>query len=615
MMLTREQRQDLVRVARGQLAADVSIRNVRVVDVHTLTVFRASVALKHGFVALVGEDTEALEVVDALGRFLAPGLIDAHIHIESSLLTPRRFAQVVVPRGTVGVVAEPHEIVNVAGLPGLRWMLEAGAATPLRVWGSVPSCVPASRFEASNARVDATDIPEALRLEGVLGLAEMMNYPGVLNLDADVWDILEAARGARMDGHAAGLSGRDYQAYVNAGLESDHEAVSETQAFERLRAGSWLMVRDGSAARNLEALAPLLARLKPPRAMLVTDDADAGELLERGHMDRLLREAVRLGVPAAYAVRAASLAPAEYWRLPNRGAVAPGCVADLVLFDDLERFEVLWTMIAGRVVAREGALLEPLTGTLEPIAANSVRLPDDWDASRLQVRSPRRHPVIGVRPDQIYTDTLEKQRLLLADPSRDFVKIAVVERHRGSGRTGIGFTSGTGLKRGAFAQTVAHDHHNIVALGVNDSDMEVAVRVLAHLGGGAVVVDDGEVKATLELPVGGLMSDAPATEVVAAQRDLEAALRARGCTLPNPMLTLSFMALTVIPSLKITDQGLFDVTHWRLLDAPQMQDSSVSDSSLEAEHAEVNPLKSPLPTSLKETRSSVATEKTERLLN
>ncbi|NJK45678.1 MAG: adenine deaminase [Pleurocapsa sp. SU_196_0] len=291
--LTREQRQDLVRVARGELTADVSIRNARVVDVHTLTVYRASVAVKHGFVALVGEDTDAVEIVDASGGFLAPGLLDAHIHIESSLMTPRRFAGVVVPRGTVGVVAEPHELVNVMGLSGLHWMLEAGRNTPLHVWASVPSCVPASRFEASNATVTAADLGEALRTEGVLGLAEMMNYPGVLNLDAAVWDILEAARGGRMDGHAAGLRGREYQAYVNAGLESDHEAVTETEAFERLRAGSWLMVRDGSAARNLEAIAPLLTRLKPPRAMLVTDDADAGELLERGHLDRLLREAVR----------------------------------------------------------------------------------------------------------------------------------------------------------------------------------------------------------------------------------------------------------------------------------------------------------------------------------
>ncbi len=611
--LSLEQRQDLVRVARGGLAADLLIRNARVVDVYTGTVHRASVALKHGFVALVGQDVSALEELDAAGAYLAPGLVDAHIHIESSLMTPRRFAETVVPRGTVGVVAEPHELVNVTGIAGLEWMLNAGAETPLRVWGSVPSCVPASAFETGNATVTASDVRRALDLPGVLGLAEMMNYPGVLNLQGEVWAILEAARGSRMDGHAAGLRGAEYQAYVNAGLESDHEAVTEAEALERLRAGSWLMVRDGSAARNLEAIAPLLARLKPHRAMLVTDDADAGELLERGHLDRLLREAVRLGVPATYAIRGVTLAPAEYWRLPERGAVAPGHVADLVLFRDLTEFQVLWTMIAGRIVARDGALLEA-TRAAEPIALNSVKLPATWGAADLAVRRPRRRPVIGVRPDQIYTDALEPQRLLMADPARDLVKLAVVERHRGTGRTGIGFASGIGLKRGAIAQTVAHDHHNIIVAGVDDEDMALAARILMHLGGGAVVVCDGEVRATLELPVAGLMSDAPASEIVSAQRELETAARELGCGLPNPVLTLSFLALTVIPHLKITDQGLFDVTAWQLLDA---QKKPVTEAPTEPAPP-LDPLKSALSAGLKPKRNPALDgepEEPERLIN
>lgn len=590
--LTREQRQDLVRVARGQLEADVLISNARVVDVHTLTVYRASVAIKHGFVALVGPDVPAARVLEAEGQYLAPGLVDAHIHIESSLMTPRRFAQTVLPRGTVGVVAEPHEIVSVTGMNGLRWMLEAGAATPMHVWASVPSCVPASAFESSNATVTPADVRQALRIPGAVGLAEMMNYPGVLNLDSGVWDILEVSRGARLDGHAAGLRGREYQAYVNAGLESDHEAVTEAEALDRLRAGSWLMVRDGSAARNLEAIAPLLTRLRPPRAMLVTDDADAGELLERGHLDRLLREAVRLGVPAAYAIRMLSLAPAEYWRFPDRGAIAPGQVADLVLFTDLQNFAVTWTMIAGRIVAQDGQLLEPLSPA-PSIGERSVKLPNAWGAADLAVRWPRRRPVIGVRPTQIYTDTLPEQRLFTADPARDLVKLAVVERHQGTGRTGIGFASGLGLKRGALAQTVAHDHHNIIIAGVEDEDMAIAARVLAYLGGGAVVVLDGEVQATLELPVAGLMSDAPASEIVEAQRAVEAAARALGCDLPSPLLTLSFLALTVIPSLKITDRGLFDVNAWHLLDAPR---PSQPDSSREQP---LDPLKSTLSATLK----------------
>lgn len=634
--LTRQQRHDLVMVARGELSADLLIQNARVVDVHTLTVYRASVAVLHGFIALVGEDVTATETLDAGGLFLAPGLIDAHIHIESSMMTPRRFAQAVVPRGTVGVIAEPHEIVNVCGIGGLEWMLGSSVHSPLHVWGSVPSCVPASAFEAGNAVVTAKDIARALEHPQVLGLAEMMNYPGVLGGDAGVWDILETAlekarqTGKRLDGHAAGLRGRDYQAYVAAGLESDHEAVTEREAFERLRAGSWLMVRDGSAARNLEAIAPLLARLKPPRAMLVTDDADAGELLERGHLDRLLREAVRHGVPAAYAIRTVTLAPADYWRLPLRGAVAPGCVADLVLFHDLEQFRVAWTMIAGQLVAKNGQMLnehEPAPMT-DAIGLNSVHLPATWGARDLEVKSPRRWPVIGIRPNQICTDALPAQRLLVADPHRDLVKIAVIERHKGTGRTGVGFVKGTGLQRGAIAQTIAHDHHNIIAIGVDDADMALAARVLTLIGGGAVVVLDGEVKASLELPIGGLMSDAPAHRIVAAQRELEAAARALGCVLENPILTLSFLALTVIPSLKITDQGLFDVDQWRLLDAwrpaATKLEPSVPEDALEPvlpepiEVRTVDPLKSPLPESLKKTRATSSNSPpsdVERLLN
>lgn len=630
-VLTRQQRRDLVQVARGELRADLLIQHARVVDVHTLTVYRASVAVKHGFIALVGEDVVATETLDAGGLFLAPGLIDAHIHIESSLMTPRRFAQVVVPRGTVGVIAEPHEIVGVCGIDGLEWMLQSAAESPLRVWGSVPSCVPASEFEAGNAVLTAADIARALEHPQVLGLAEMMNYPGVLGGDAGVWDILETAlenarkTGKRLDGHAAGLRGRDYQAYVSAGMESDHEAVTEREAFERLRAGSWLMVRDGSAARNLEAIAPLLARLKPPRAMLVTDDADAGELLERGHVDRLLREAVRYGLPPAYAIRAVTLAPTEYWRLPQRGAVAPGCVADLVLFHDLTEFAVAWTMIAGQIVAKNGQMLtEHTTDSMtDAIGLKSVHLPATWGARDLQVKSPKRWPVIGIRPNQIYTDALPAQRLLVADPHRDLVKIAVIERHKGSGRTGVAFVKGSGVRRGAIAQTIAHDHHNIITMGVDDADMALAARVLTLIGGGAVVVLDGEVKASLELPVGGLMSDAPADQIVAAQRGLEAAARDLGCTLENPILTLSFLALTVIPHLKITDQGLFDVSQWRLLDAPATAPKPAPLGSGAAESAllevtALDPLKSPLPESVKQTRAASSTPTipdVERLLN
>ena len=556
-------RQSLVRVAQGLEPADLCILNARIVDVHTLTIFRGAVAIKDGFIASVGTALAAAQTFDANGMYLTPGLIDAHIHIESSLLTPRRFAETVVPRGTVGVVCEPHEITNVIGMAGIRAMLEAGMQTPLSVWASVPSCVPASAFEASGASIGASEVKIALELAGVLGLAEMMNYPGVLNLEPKVWEILEAAQSQRLDGHAPGVSSTAWQAYVAAGLESDHETVDQAEAFERLRSGTWLMVRDGSAARNLEALAPLIARLRPSRAMLITDDADAAELLEDGHCDRLLRKAIACGIPAPLAVRMLTLAPSEYWRIPNRGAIAAGQIADLVLFDSLEtaNAQIVWR--SGKIVARDGKLLEPPEGFSFPDQAlKSVRLPKNISLET----SLKSQPVIGVHPDQIRTDKLPEIKIGAANPDQDLVKLVVIERHTGKGKTGIGFAKGIGLKRGAIAQTFAHDAHNIICAGVTDSDMELAIRHLETIQGGVVIVEAGTVLASLELPVAGLMSDALAQDVVAAQRKLEAVAHELGCTLPHPIVTLAFLALTVIPSLKITEQGLFDVTKFALLE-------------------------------------------------
>jgi adenine deaminase len=555
-------RQRLVRVAQGLEPAELCIVNARIVDVHTLSIFAGSVAIVGGFIASVGQPVAALETMDAGGMVLTPGLIDAHIHIESSLLTPRRFAEVVVPRGTVGVVAEPHEITSVIGIDGISAMLEAGKNTPLSVWLSAPSCVPASPFEVSGASIGAVELSRALGLEGVLGLAEMMNYPGVLNLDKHVWEILAAAQKHRQDGHAPGVVGAAWQAYVSAGLESDHEAVTQQEAFERLRSGTWLMVRDGSAARNLETLAPLIARLKPPRAMLVTDDADAAELLEVGHCDRLLKKAIACGIPAPLAVRMLTLAPAEYWCIPHRGAVAAGQVADLVLWDSLEHAnaQVVWR--SGRVVAKHGRLLEDVPEfAFPPKALLSVYLPPSVPletATKIQ-------PIIGVHPTQIRTEKLAPIEVGAASPELDLVKLVLVERHSGQGKTGVGFAKGIGLKRGAIAQSIAHDAHNIICAGVSDTDMELAIRHLGKIQGGVVVVADDQVLAVLELPVAGLMSDEPVPTVVIKQRHLEKVMRDLGCTLPHPIVTLAFLALTVIPSLKITERGLFDVEAFRLL--------------------------------------------------
>jgi adenine deaminase len=568
------ERQRLVRVARGLEAADLVVKNARVVDVMTKTIYRANVAICGGFIAAIGEYLDATTIIDAKGKFLSPGLIDAHIHLESAMMTPRRFAQTAVPRGTVGVVAEPHELVNVMGIKGLTYMLDAGKETPLHVWASVPSCVPASSFENSGSSVLAGEVKLALKMDGVLGLAEMMNYPGVLNEDSTVWNILEAAKGRRRDGHAAGLSGRDLTAYVASGIHSDHEATTELEAFERLRAGLWLMVREGSAARNLAAIAPLLIRTQPHRAMLVSDDVDARELIELGHMDRLLREAVKNGIDPVYAIRLCSLAPAEYWHLEYRGAIAPGYAADLVLFDDLSDFKTEWTMIAGEIVARDGKLTEEhQTPENETPFENTIKLPEHWDISRLAPDEHHILPVMVVHKDQIYTGKLEPENLHEADPDRDLVKLAVIERHHGTGRTGVGFAKGIGLRRGAMAQSILHDAHNIIVAGVDDSDMVIAVRELERIGGGAVIVEDGEIAASIALPIAGLISDAPPQELLKAQSEFETIARVLGCTLPHPIMTLAFLGLTVIPSLKLTDRGLFDVESFTLVE-PDIEDKT-----------------------------------------
>ncbi|WP_019587282.1 adenine deaminase [Deinococcus apachensis] len=544
----RRERQRLVRVARGLEDGDLLVRGARVVQPATGEIFEADVLVAGGQVAALvgtGSGARAARTVEARGAFLAPGFMDAHVHIESSLLTPARFAAAVLPHGTTAVVAEPHEVVNVLGVRGLSWMLEAGRGSGLRVFASVPSCIPASEWEQGGAGLDAGEVGEALRLPGVLGLAEMMNYPGVLGGDPAVWEVLEAGRRGRMDGHASGVSGRDLQGYAAAGLHSDHEATTPEEARERLRAGLWLMVREGSAARNLEALLPVL-RERPRRAMLVSDDVSVDELLELGHLDRLLRACVAGGLHPAEAVALVTCNPAEYWGLHDLGLVAPGYHADFVLLRDLEGFEVLETFVSG-VEARRGQTTPPLSG-------GDVRLEPGWDAATFDV--PAHWPVMAVRPDQITTG--------VGAPGTGDARLVVADRY-GRGEVAACWTSGTGLTGGALAISVLHDAHHVAVLGGSDADVRVAGRALENLGGGVVVVAGGEVRASLPLPYAGLMSDLPPHEAAARLAEVTAAARALGCTLPYPVTTLSFLGLSVIPALKLTPRGLLDVTAWRLL--------------------------------------------------
>ncbi len=417
------------------------------------------------------------------------------------------------------------------------------------MWASQPSCVPASAFEQGGTRLSPADVTRGLRVPGVLGLAEMMNYPGVLGADPQVWNTLEAARGQRIDGHAAGLSGDDLQAYAAAGIHSDHEATSADEARQRLRAGMWLMVREGAAARNLDALLPVL-QTQPRRALLVSDDLSADWLMDRGHLDVQLRRAVAAGLDPLYALSLVTCNPAEYWNLHDVGVIGPGFRADLVLLNDLKEFGVAECWLGGRPLAglNDASRTPALSGggvNATGLASSHLSVPGDW-------------PVIGVRPDQIETDRLPA--------GTGDTKLVVADRY-GRGLISAAWTRGIGLERGAVALSVLHDAHHLVMAGASDQDIKAAGLEVERLGGGVVVVESGEVIASLPLLYGGLMSDLAPAEVAARVRAIQAALRERGCRLPEALTTLSFLGLSVIPELKLTPRGLLDVTNWQLLDA------------------------------------------------
>jgi adenine deaminase len=557
-------------VARGDEPADLLLRHGQVVNVFTGEVGRLNVAIKDGRIAGVGaEYSKAARVVELADQYVLPGFIDGHIHIESSLLPVHEFVRLASIHGTTTVVADPHEIANVLGRRGVEYLLKASAGMPVDVFLMAPSCVPATGMETAGATLGAKDVTALLGLDRVIGLGEVMNYPGVVFGDEEMLAKLAAARAAGrvIDGHAPGVVGSTLQAYVAAGVGSDHESIGPHEAKEKLRAGMHLMVREGSAAKNLLALLPMLNDFNLRRAMLVTDDKHPEELLRSGHLDAVLRKAVAQGLNPVAAVQLVTLNPAEYFRLRDRGAVAPGYRADLVVVGELPRFNVRQVYKSGVLVAedhRSTARFIPVkdasvlgTVKVKTLTSKSFAIPAEGDLCRS----------IRLVPDQIITEEHVVQPKVVrgqvvADPERDILKLAVVERHRASGRVGLGLVSGLGLKKGALGTTVAHDSHNIIVVGTNDADMLRAVRELAKMGGGYVAVGDGKVAAKLALPVAGLMADAPAEEVVAALHRLLEKAHVWGSRLPNPFITLSFLALPVIPELKLTDRGLVSVTRF-----------------------------------------------------
>jgi adenine deaminase len=559
-----------IAVARGDRPADLVLSGGRVLSVFTGELLEGDVAIADGFVAGVGRGYEGKERVDVSGRILIPGFIDAHMHLESTKLMVDEFARAALPWGTTTVVVDPHEIANVFGLDGVRAILAGGRDVPLDVFVMVSSCVPASPFESSGATVTAEDIARFLREEpNAIGLAEMMDAHGVVAGTDDAIAKLLAAAGHHVDGHAPELSGRALNAYLAAGVRSDHECTTYEEALEKRRLGMSIMIREGSAARNLEALLPMVLQYGPANCMLCTDDREPDHLLDEGHVNDVVRKAVELGCPPADAVRMATINAARYHRLHEHGAVAPGYVADVLAVDDLVSFRPMSVWKRGRLVASDGVPADVPRVPAPHGLRDSVRIGTVTPAD-LAARAEGPIRVIGVEPGQIVTRALvdEPARadgFAIADPDRDLAKIAVVERHRGTGRTGVGFVRGFGLRRGALASTHAHDAHNIVVVGVSDDDMIAAIRRLGETGGGQVAVVDGAVVAEVRCPIGGLLSDQPVEDVAAAVRKLEEAAHGLGVTLPSPFMAMSFLALSVIPELKITDRGYVDVERFELV--------------------------------------------------
>lgn len=559
----------LLAVARGDRPADIRLTNGRVVNVLTEEVEETDVVLSGPRIAGVGPGYKAEETVDLAGRYVLPGFIDAHVHIESSLATPPEFARAVVPRGTTTVVSDPHEIANVHGLEGIRYMLAASEGLPLTVFVMASSCVPATQMGTAGAVLGAEELA-SLDDPRVLGLAELMNYPGAIHGAPEVLEKLAAFRGRVVDGHAPGVSGRELNAYVAAGPRSDHECTTAAEAEEKLRRGLWVFFREATNAKNLLALLPALSAGSRRRIALCTDDRQPADLLDRGGIDQMLRMLIAEGVDPVVAIGLATLNPAEYFGLHDRGAVAPGRRADLVVVPSLEELHVEGVFSGGKLVAARGKAFWPRAAGSPSPPAPSMAVPDD----ALDFSIPRRAGrvrVIRAIPDQIATDAVHVPPTtaggeVVADTRRDLLKIAVVERHSGSGRVGLGLVTGIGLRRGAIAGTVAHDHHNIVVVGADDESMRSAVRAVAGLRGGLAAADDGRILASLPLPVGGLMSEAPIREIRAALDGVVEAARTLGSPLHDPFMAMSFLALEVIPALKITDLGLVDVEAFELVD-------------------------------------------------
>jgi len=564
---------DLIDAARGNAPCDLNLANCSLVDLLRGEFRRgATVSVKKGRVVGIDDGLRAERTIDLKGQFLAPGLVDSHVHIESSLLTPPEYARIVAPRGTTAVVADPHEIANVLGYEGMRYMLAASEDLPIDVYLMVPSCVPATDFDTAGAALYASDMHPFLRESRVLGLGEVMNYPGVLYKEPKLLDKIAIFRdaGRPVDGHAPGLTGGSLSAYIAAGIGSDHECTSPAEALEKLSKGMYVMLREGSTAKDLRALLPAVNSRTASRFLLCSDDRHPNDLVDEGHMDHALRLLLAGGVDPIDAFRIACLNPARWFGISGSGAVAPGYRADFVVFDDMENFRARAVFKDGILVAEEGKLLAEIRSARPP-ARDSVNI--KWleeEDFRIPARGGRLRAIVArggsiVTGEEIVEPKVE-EGLCVSDLSRDLIKIFVIERHTGSGNIGKGFITGLGLSRGAIGLTISHDSHNMILAGVDDRSIFKAARRLNKMKGGMVFAIGDEVVIDLPLPVAGLMSDADGKTVVESLRAFEEIFKNEGLTNSTPLMTLSFMALPVIPKLKITDRGLIDVDRFSPVD-------------------------------------------------
>ena len=566
-MLSNEQIKEMILAARGDLLPDLVLKNARIVNVFTNEIEKGDVAVKDGYIVGIGE-YDGKEEIDIGGKVICPGLIDGHIHIESSMISPSEFAKAVAPHGTSAVIADPHEIANVAGADGIRFMIEASAGLPVDIFFMLPSCVPATPLDESGAELSAAELEPFYKEEQVAGLAELMNSYGTVRADEEIIRKIQGANscGKRIDGHAPFLTGKDLNAYITSGVGSDHECSSFEEAEEKLKRGQYIMIREGTAARNLEALLPLFDDKYCDRCMLVTDDKHGIDLTGNGHIDYIIRKAVKAGKNPLNAIKMATLNAATYFGLKNRGAIAPGYIADIIVLSDLDGFTVEKVFKNGRLTADGGKLIEEIKAplidkekysrvyksfNLREIRSSDFEIKDEGTRKR----------VIRVIPGQILTEELiVESSSKEAETDKDIIKLAVIERHKDSGHTGVGFVTGYGLKKGAIASSVAHDSHNLIVAGCNDGDMALAANTVRENGGGLAVVCDGEVLSSLPLPIGGLMCDMDAHEVEDILRVMKEQARQLGVNEGiDPFMTLAFTALPVIPKLRLLTQGVVDV--------------------------------------------------------